>query len=245
MYHFFAFVSLRLSYTGLFTLPYLWACFHCQSLPPWLPPYNLYTDLLVARRRRSSSEESKKRKEKRERTKEKTKESARKRGRARREEGGQGERGEKGRRKERVDTHTIYTRAAHKSGLRIVAASSAARATINSPLLLSAPLLGAPLCIRTRSLPFPPRRIVSPNGESFRGLSVLPTSPCFIERSLLSALFAFHDFVVGGPLPPEAASLISTLASCGLEKFDAFGCTALPNLKSRFLAVLRYYYYYY
>lgn len=166
--------------------------------------YNLYTDLVA--HRRSTSEEWKKWKEKNthERKNERRKEI------------------EEREKKERADTHTIYTRAAHKSGLRIVAASSAARATINSPLLLSAPLLGSHCVYVVSSLLF--ASDVSPNGESFG------TYRCFQHRPVLSsdpdpslfALFVFHDFVVGGPLPLKAASLISILASRGLEKSNAY-----------------------
>lgn len=145
--------------------------------------HNLYTDLLVARRRRSTGKEWKKWKGK----------NAHERENERRKEiGGREE-------KERVDTHTIYTRAAHKSGLRIVAASSAARATINSPLLLSA-LLGSHCVYVVSSLLLASRcfsqwRIVW-------DLSVLPTSPCFIERSRsLSSLrpFCFSRLRRRGP----------------------------------------------
>lgn len=131
---------------------------------------------------------------------------------------GRGVGGERGRGRgeaERADTRTIYTRAAHKSGPRIVAASSAARATINSPLLLSASLLGAPLCVRTRSSPYR-RPNVSPL-RIVRGPSVLPTSPCFIER--FRSLFRLPPFCLPRlrrgappptPPPSKAASLIST-----------------------------------
>lgn len=72
---------------------------------------------------------------------------------------------------------------------RVVAASSAARATINSPLLLSAPLLGSHCVYVVSSLLFASRcfsqwRIVW-------DLSVLPTSPCFIERSRSLSLRPF------------------------------------------------------
>lgn len=133
--------------------------------------YNLYTDLVA--HRRSTSEEWKKWKEKN--THERKNERRKKI--------------EEREKKERADTHTIYTRAAHKSGLRIVAASSAARATINSPLLLSAPLLGSHCVYVVSSLLFASRcfsqwRIVW-------DLSVLPTSPCFIERSRSLSLRPF------------------------------------------------------
>lgn len=75
----------------------------------------------------------------------------------------------------------------------------------------------------TQSPPFSSRHDVSPNGESFgtyrcfQHRPVLSSDP---DPSLLFALFVFHDFVVGGPLPSKVASLISILASRGLEKFQ-------------------------
>lgn len=137
----------------------------------------------------------------------------------------------------REDPHThthacgrrdIYARSTNQAP-QIVAASSAARATINSPLLLSAPLLPVPHCVHNPLLPPPPPLFCRPAlrfGTSYRFslflfLSLLPRLGlylyvfCFIGPLQCPFCVVREEGPRVGP-SRKSAALIRAPASCGL-----------------------------
>lgn len=152
-----------------------WTCFHCQPLAP--PPR--YSRIVVAAS--VTSLRAEKREEQREREKGGETEKRRDREEDNRE-------GAPSRTRVRVAA-VIYTRGPTNRP-RIATASSAARATINSPLLLCRFLfpLGVSI-VCAYPLTYNPLLLVSRSFFSLLQLTVIPNFlPCFLLRPFLSVL---------------------------------------------------------